>query len=77
MSKIWIVLLAPLMMLGACASQPANQAKAEDVDRHCLEETGSRIEREGCAGHGRSVSRDELERSGGMTTGESLKRVVN
>lgn len=73
--------LAAAAVLAACAGQPANQAKADakagDGDRHCLRDTGSKIEREGCMAHGRSVSREELERSGGVQTGDSLKRVVN
>lgn len=77
MSKNRMMLLVPVVLLAACAGQPAAQeAKAGSEDRHCLKDTGSKIEREGCAGHGRTVSRDELERSGEMQTGEALKRII-
>lgn len=77
MSKSRMMQLVPLVLLAACAGQPPSQAaKSGDEDPHCLRETGSRIEREGCAGHGRSVSRDELERSGEPQTGDALKRTI-
>ena len=77
MSKHWMMLLAPLALLAACAGQPTSQeAKAGDEDRHCLKETGSKIEREGCAGHGRNVSREELEQAGDPQTGDALKRTI-
>jgi hypothetical protein len=79
MSKTLIVLFAPLLLLAACASKPASQAKADEAqgtDPRCLEETGSRIERDGCAGHGRSVSREELKQTGGAQTGDALNRAI-
>lgn len=77
MSKNRMMLLAPLVLLAACAGQPASQeAKAGDEEPHCLKETGSKIEREGCAGHGRTVSREELEQSGHPQTGDALKRTI-
>jgi len=77
MSKNRMMLLAPLVLLAACAGQPASkEAKAGDEDPHCLKETGTKIEREGCAGHGRSVSREELERSGEAQTGDALRRTI-
>ena len=78
MSKNWM-LLVPVLLLAACAGNPANEAagaKQANDDRNCLRETGSKVEREGCAGHGRTVTREELERSGGQNTTESLKRVI-
>jgi hypothetical protein len=79
MSKTLIVLLAQVVfLLAACASQPASQAKAkaEEADRHCLKETGSLIDREGCTGHGRSVSREELDRTGESGTGDALNKAI-
>ncbi len=74
------VLLACVMLaLGACASQPRNDAAAKDVaDKNCLRETGTKIKRkegdEHCI-HGRVQTSDDLERSGAGTIGEALQRL--
>lgn len=70
------------LALGACANQPTEVAEqAADQKRNCLHETGTRIEREKgkqdecLGGAGRSYTRDDLERSGGINTSESLRRL--
>lgn len=80
MKTLALTLLATVL-LGACASSPpATRTQAEaPVDRNCLRETGSRIPpRPGACviGVGRSYSRDDLDRTGGATTGDALRRLV-
>ena len=75
-----VLALAAALLLAACASQPATQktAAVKEPSPHCLRSTGTRFEvPEGkCApGHGRVVTREELERSGGITTSGALNRV--
>lgn len=75
-----VLALAAVLLLPACASQPAadKTAALKEPSPHCLRSTGTRLEvPEGkCAsGHGRVVTREELERSGGITTSGALNRV--
>lgn len=74
-----LTIIIPALALCACASDPARTAAAEKPgsEKHCIRDTGSRIPNEGeCSGNaGRSYSREELERSGEMTTGGALNRV--
>lgn len=66
------------LALGACATQPAEVAeKAAEPKRSCVSETGTRIERDKkdeCIGPGRTYTREDLERTGGVTTSEALRR---
>jgi hypothetical protein len=82
MSKLQILALVPAVLLtAACASQPAadKTASLKEPPSHCLRETGTRLEvPEGkcVAGPGRVVTREQLERSGGITTGAALNRIA-
>lgn len=80
MSKLQFLALAPVLLVAACASRPAADptASLKEPSRHCLRETGTRLpvrEGECAAGSGRVVTREDLERSGGITTGGALNRV--
>ena len=65
------------LALGACASQPTEVAEeSADPKRGCVSETGTRIEKKDeCNGPGRTYTREDLERSGGMTTGDAVRRM--
>jgi hypothetical protein len=67
------------LALGACASQPTEVADQSDPPkRSCVRETGTRIEHDDkkkCDGPGRTYTREDLERSGGISTGEAVKRL--
>lgn len=80
MSKLPFLVLVPMLLVAACASQPAaTTAAVKKPSPHCLRSTGTRLEvPEGkcVAGHGRVVTREELERSGGITTSDALNRVA-
>lgn len=80
MTTLRFLMLAPVLLAAACASQPATEtAAASHVPKHCLRSTGTRLEvPEGkCApGHGRVVTREELERGGGINTGAALNRIA-
>jgi hypothetical protein len=75
--KTVLVLVAAAGMT-ACASTPSTTAADQiaKVDpgpnRHCVE-TGSRIA--GTCNPGQSYSREEIERTGGLTLSESLSRL--
>jgi len=81
MQRNWplTVILAPAMVLAACASQPnASRATADKVAKpepRCLRETGSKVKRDACLASGRVVTREQLERTGGATLSEALNRV--
>jgi hypothetical protein len=68
------------LALGACASQPTEVAqKSEDAKAGCVRETGTHIERkedkkEDCVAPGRTYTREDLERTGGITTNDALRR---
>lgn len=67
------------LVLGACASQPTEVAKSSaEPQRSCVRETGTRIEREkdDCKGPGRTYTREDIDHSGAMTTGEAVRRAV-
>lgn len=52
--------------------------KRERPDPTCLSQTGSRIQSRGndaCAGHGRSYSRDDLDRTGEVDVGQALRKL--
>ena len=73
-----LTILIPALALCACASDPARTAATgKNSEKHCIRDTGSRIPSEGeCSGAaGRSYSREELERSGEMSTGGALERL--
>lgn len=57
----------------AASAEPA----AGRLPRHCLGHTGTRIPRAQarCSVGGRVYTREDLERSGGMDIGDSLRRV--
>jgi hypothetical protein len=69
-----------VLALGACASQPTEVAEKSAAPRkNCVTETGTRIEsdkdkKDPCVGPGRTYTREDLERSGGVTTSEALRR---
>lgn len=76
-----VLSLASVVLIAACASQPASERALapEPHDPHCLRETGTRIEvAEGkCApGRGRSITREELEQTGGVNLSDRLSRLV-
>lgn len=71
-SRLMIFIALPLLA-AACAGNPPQQGAQKDSP-YCLKETGSRIP--GQCNQGRSVSRDELERTGSSDTGEALSRRV-
>lgn len=80
MNAIRLSVLAVPLALAACASQPGpretDKAGMLAGESRCLRETGSRMQRDGkCVASGRVVTREELERSGGISTGEALNRV--
>jgi hypothetical protein len=68
-----------VLALGACASQPTEVAeKAEDPKRGCVRETGTRIESEKkdeCNGPDRIYTREDIERTNSITTGEAVRRM--
>lgn len=76
MERHAFVLIAAL--LAGCASAPPAKVSQEPrVDRNCVRDTGTRIERaddDRCQ-PGRVYTREDLERSGGIGTGEALKRI--
>jgi outer membrane cobalamin receptor len=77
MERHALVLIAAAFLAG-CASAPTEVAKEAEVDRACVRDTGTRIEQpEGkcVASPGRVYTREDLERSGGIGTGEALKRI--
>jgi hypothetical protein len=67
------------LALGACASQPTEVAEqSEQPKAGCVRETGTRIEhddKDKCDGPGRTYTREDLERSGGISTGDAVKRL--
>jgi len=68
------------LALGACASQPTEVAeKSAEPKAGCVSETGTRIERkdgkDAKCEPGRTYSREDIEHSGGITTGEALRRM--
>jgi hypothetical protein len=73
-------LVLAVLALGACATQPTEVAqKPEDAKAGCVRETGTHIERkegkkEDCVGPGRTYTREDLERTGGVTTSDALRR---
>lgn len=76
MKRLQIALMS--MALAACASTPPAQvAEKPDVDRNCVRQTGSRIEKpeERLCQPGHVYTREDLERSGGISTGDALKRI--
>lgn len=68
------------LALGACATQPTEVAeKSADPKRGCVTDTGTRIEREEgkkdeCVGPGRTYTREDIERTGSVTTSDALRR---
>jgi hypothetical protein len=75
-----VPLLACAIAVAGCANQPApERVAARDPKPYCLRETGTKLavpEGKCGPGQGRSVTREELEQSGGMTVSDSLNRVV-
>lgn len=68
------------LCLGACAGEKTRTSNApqDSAKAGCVAETGTRIERDKgqrCDA-GRTYTREDLERSGGATTGESIKRLL-
>ena len=64
-------------VLAACAQQQGRPGEAK-ANPYCLQDTGSRIppkEGECKNGPGRSVSREELERTGRPNTADALRQV--
>ena len=68
------------LALGGCATEPRTET-AEDstqATRHCIRDTGTRVEvPEGrCVNApGRVYTNEDLERSGGMSVGDALRRI--
>jgi outer membrane cobalamin receptor len=72
----WVLIAA---FVAACASAPpAKIAQEPEVKRNCVRETGTRIEKpdDGMCQPGRVYTREDLERSGGIGTGDALKRIT-
>ena len=75
------------VMLGACAvlalsgcastRSPDTAQKDAAVERHCLRETGTRAARgaDYCGGPGRVYTREDLDRTGGLTVRDALGRL--
>lgn len=65
--------------LGACAGQPFQDgAKAPQVQRYCLRETGTWLnlpEGRCVVAPGRVYTNDDLQRTGAMTIGQALRRL--
>jgi len=80
-NPLLILGLAPALLICACATQPAAQTASAKTEQrlYCLRSTGTRLDvpQGKCtAGHGRVVTREELERSGGIRTSDALNRVA-
>lgn len=76
MERHAFVLIAALLA-GCASAPPAKVAQEPRVAPNCVRDTGTRIERaddDRCQ-PGRVYTREDLERSGGITTGEALKRI--
>ena len=76
-----ILIVAAAGLLAACAqsSPRRDEVARKDVPPHCLQETGSRIERKPgeCNNNpGRVVTREEMERTGAFTTFDAIQRTV-
>lgn len=74
-----VFIIASALLLGACAGAPNRTTNAPQASAKagCVTETGTRIEKrdgERCEA-GRTYTREDLERSGGITTGEAIRRV--
>lgn len=76
-----LLLMCMLLGLGACASQPRDEAAAkegattDDPEQHCLRETGTKIKNDKRCVHGRVITAEEMEQSGATTVDEVLKRL--
>ena len=69
-----------VLALGACASQPTQVAQqTEEAKKHCVRETGTYLKRdkehECVNGPGRTYTREDMDRSGAMSTGEAIRRI--
>ena len=85
----WLLASGVFVALAGCAGtpnqsqdalvqDPAKSAQATEQP-NCLRETGSRLppaEGRCLASAGRVVEREELERTGAISTGEALKRLL-
>lgn len=74
-----VCIIASALILGACAGEQTRTTSAtqEPAKAGCVSETGTRIEKQkgqGCEA-GRTYTREDLERSGAISTGEAIKRV--
>jgi outer membrane cobalamin receptor len=65
------------LALGACATQPTEVAEKSADEKSCVTETGTRIEsaKKDCQGPGRTYTREDIERTGGISTSEALRRL--
>ena len=76
-----IILACVLLGLGGCASQPREDAAKKDVatkddlDQHCMKDTGTKIKNDKRCVHGRVITAEEMEQSGAQTVGDVIKRV--
>ena len=73
----FVLIAAAAGVLVACATHRPDLAKADDRP-HCLRDTGSRIPTPPgeCNNEpGRSISREEIERTGAYSTGDAIRRI--
>lgn len=69
-----------VLALGACASQPTQVAQQTDEPKKdCVRATGTHLERdkehECVIGPGRTYTREDMDRSGAMSTGDAIRRL--
>jgi hypothetical protein len=64
-------------LLVGCASTQGRPDIANADRPYCLNDTGSRIPAKPgqCNGPGRSISRDEMDRTGAFTTFDAIRRI--
>lgn len=76
MERPLFVLIAAFVA-GCASAPPTKVAQEPEVDRNCVRDTGTRIERpeDSLCQPGRVYSREDLERSGAISTGDALKRL--
>ncbi|HUS24640.1 MAG TPA: hypothetical protein VM369_06810 [Candidatus Binatia bacterium] len=79
MTRAFFVLLLPGLLAACAGEQPRAESRVQTPEPYCLTETGSRIPPQvgRCVnGAGRSVSREELERTGRFDAGDALGHII-
>lgn len=73
-----LLIVAAAGALSACAHGQGRTSEAKADNPYCLHDTGSRIatKPDQCNNQpGRSISREEMERTGGFTTFDAIRRI--